>query len=417
MTSPLSQRQVPCVSRPLVCLCPILHILAPSITVLWDMSVTEPNITFPLRGINTRPLSRSELVAEAESEDIPISHLLAVIKVEAAGRGFSSSGLLKILYEPHIAWRETEGATRDALVKYNLAYKRWGEEPYPQSMAARHWQLSTAYEIAGERALEWASYGLAQIMGLNYRQSGFSSVTQMVNFLLISEANQLLSMIKFLKSTGLIYDIRKGHWDNFALRYNGPSFARNRYQIRLEQAVRFYDQHPMTGAIGNQIAAQSSPYGLLKEAQHDLTTLGYNPGPADGWLGTKTTSAILTFQKSDSSLVTDGILGPDTMAAIHSAMEMRKKQRSKKVTNTAMAGSGIAAASTAAKVNSHWWIWIVARLRGWKTHIFAVLVATAGLLHEYGYEFIPPQYFGKVMFAIGIILVLLRQISNTDLQK
>ena len=60
----------------------------------------------------------------------------------------------------------------------------------------------------------------------------------------------------------------------------------------------------------------------IKRLQQDLTSLGFNPGEADGIMGPQTVSAIMTFQSS-RDLTVDGIVGPETWAAISDSQEPR----------------------------------------------------------------------------------------------
>lgn len=54
---------------------------------------------------------------------------------------------------------------------------------------------------------------------------------------------------------------------------------------------------------------------LVKLAQEELNSLGYECGTPDGSIGSKTKGAIKAFQK-DNNLVVDGKLGPKTLAAL-----------------------------------------------------------------------------------------------------
>ena len=55
--------------------------------------------------------------------------------------------------------------------------------------------------------------------------------------------------------------------------------------------------------------------------QESLTKLGYNSGPIDGIFGSKTETAVKSFQKS-KVLVVDGIVGNNTWAAIDKALKL-----------------------------------------------------------------------------------------------
>ena len=50
-------------------------------------------------------------------------------------------------------------------------------------------------------------------------------------------------------------------------------------------------------------------------AQERLAALGYDPGPIDGFSGTRTKAALLEYQK-DNNLVPDGLLGQQTWASL-----------------------------------------------------------------------------------------------------
>src|SRR5690606_14914854 len=92
--------------------------------------------------------------------------LHAFMDVEAAGSGFDSQGRPKMLFEPHVFYRNLTGAKRDRAVREGLAYPKWGEKPYPKDSYPR---LKKAMLIDETAALKAASWGLTQILGENFR--------------------------------------------------------------------------------------------------------------------------------------------------------------------------------------------------------------------------------------------------------
>jgi len=61
----------------------------------------------------------------------------AFMDVEAAGSGFDNQGRPKMLFEPHVFWRNLSGAKRVAASQKGLAYPKWGEKPYPKDSYSR----------------------------------------------------------------------------------------------------------------------------------------------------------------------------------------------------------------------------------------------------------------------------------------
>ena len=75
----------------------------------------------------------------------------AVLDVEAAGSGFDKQGRPKMLFEPHIFWRELgKGPARDKAAAAGLAYPRWKPGAYPKDSYPR---LLKAMAIDEEAAL------------------------------------------------------------------------------------------------------------------------------------------------------------------------------------------------------------------------------------------------------------------------
>lgn len=61
----------------------------------------------------------------------------------------------------------------------------------------------------------------------------------------------------------------------------------------------------------------------VKKLQQGLQKLGYDPGPADGMLGSKTRAALRTFQQ-DNGLKIDGKPGKATVAKMEALVKAKQ---------------------------------------------------------------------------------------------
>lgn len=170
--------------------------------------------------------------------------LHAVLDVETRGGGFDRLGRPKMLFEPHIFWRELgPGDKRDRAVRHGLAYQRWGQAPYPRDSYPR---LIDALAIDMDCALRSASWGLGQIMGFNCRSAGYRTAEAMVEAFLDDEETHLEAMVRFIISEGLDDELRRHDWRGFARGYNGAGYAKNGYHTKLERAYFKWDKIPDT---------------------------------------------------------------------------------------------------------------------------------------------------------------------------
>lgn len=157
----------------------------------------------------------------------------AILDVESAGSGFDKQSRPKMLFEPHVFWRELgAGAKRDKAAAAGLAYPRW-KRNYPADSYPR---LAKALAIDEEAALRSASWGLPQMMGFNCKLAGYPTAKAMVTDFLNDEDTHLRAMVRFITATGLDDELRRHDWKGFARGYNGPGFAQNGYDRKLAQA-------------------------------------------------------------------------------------------------------------------------------------------------------------------------------------
>jgi hypothetical protein len=157
----------------------------------------------------------------------------AILDAESAGSGFDKQGRPKMLFEPHIYWRELgPGPKRDKAAAQGLAYPRW-KRNYPDDSYPR---LAKALDIDEETALRSASWGLPQMMGFNCKLAGYPTAKAMVTDFLDDEDTHLRAMIRFITATGLDDELRRHDWKGFARGYNGEGFAQNGYDKKLAAA-------------------------------------------------------------------------------------------------------------------------------------------------------------------------------------
>lgn len=133
-------------------------------------------------------------------------------------------------------------------------------------------------------------------MGMNFDRAGFPSVDAMVNAMSSSEDEQLDAIGNFLKHTSLRSSLQTHDWASFARGYNGPNYAINRYDIKLNAEYHKYS----AGAL---------PDLSVRAAQLYLTYLGYHPGSIDGIAGQNTMSALVECKSAtgipDSTTIDD----------------------------------------------------------------------------------------------------------------
>lgn len=183
--------------------------------------------------------------------------LHAVLDVETAGGGFDRQSRPKILFEPHVHYRNLAGAVRTHAVGLGIAYPAWKPGAYPFDSYPR---LRQALAIDETAALKACSWGLGQILGENFVAVGYDSQQQMVvAFMEGSECEQLQAMFRFIKANHLNDELRAHNWAGFARGYNGPSYAKNGYHTKLAAAfakwskIRDTTWSPPQDAVGKPV--------------------------------------------------------------------------------------------------------------------------------------------------------------------
>mgnify|MGYP000158759058 CR=1 FL=1 len=173
--------------------------------------------------------------------------ILAIQSVESGGNGFLSDGRPKILFEGHIFWRELKKIGKDPVAlqagNENILYPRWVKTNYKYN-EKEYDRLALAQKIDKSAALKSASWGEFQIMGFNYASTGYSDVESFVESMYRPGVNQLSSLMGFLKTNNLLKHVQGAskNWAALAKGYNGPSYAKNKYDVKLASAYNRFSK-------------------------------------------------------------------------------------------------------------------------------------------------------------------------------
>lgn len=162
--------------------------------------------------------------------------VMAVASVETRGGGFDPEGFPKTLFEGHWFHRLTKGKYEKTAP--TLCFPRWTREFYGKSWKEEKARLMSAIELDRNAALQSASWGMFQIMGFNHAKCGFKTVQQFVNAMCKSEGSQLAVFSQYIVNSGLDDELRDKRWADFARLYNGPEYAKNKYDIKMADAYK-----------------------------------------------------------------------------------------------------------------------------------------------------------------------------------
>ncbi|MNJ33591.1 Zinc D-Ala-D-Ala carboxypeptidase precursor [compost metagenome] len=201
-------------------------------------------------------LGNATLLAGAKRLGVELASIYAVNEVESQGKGFLANGKPKILFERHIMYN------RLAMPRYegdNVAeLKHHADElaaSHPHLVNPRpggyiggpgeHQRLAQARMLDAQRADESASWGAFQIMGYHWERLGYPSLADFVTRMSQDENEQFEAFVRFIEADPALHKALKGKkWAQFAKLYNGPAYARNLYDVKLERA---YERHAACG--------------------------------------------------------------------------------------------------------------------------------------------------------------------------
>lgn len=148
------------------------------------------------------------IAKHAKAHEIPTSIALSVFAVEAKRAYSDLTDLITIRFEPHIFRRLSPGQSVDVTRKNQIT----------------EWEaLAKAYALDPSAALKSCSWGLAQLMGFNYKVTKFNTVEEMVLAFQDDVTHQVASFFEFCHHNKLLQAIHGKNWNHFVSLYNGPA--------------------------------------------------------------------------------------------------------------------------------------------------------------------------------------------------
>ena len=187
-------------------------------------------------------ITRDDIAATCRPYGIDPLYVEAVAAVEAAGSGYLPDGSVKILFEGHVFWKRLEanginpGKYRNPSTA-DILYQRWTKAFY-KGGSAEHGRLDKAARIHDMSAYESASWGKFQIMGYHAKRLGYKDAMDMAGLFTLHEKHHLDAFMRYCKAFGLIDELQRRDSVGFARGYNGPGYAANKYDQKIDLAYK-----------------------------------------------------------------------------------------------------------------------------------------------------------------------------------
>ncbi len=179
----------------------------------------------------------------AELLGVDTASIKAVKQVESRGSGFLSDKSVTILFEPHIFWQELQREGKDPFkfLPQNADILYPNQKPGAYGKYSEQWpKLERAMRINIPAAYRSASWGLFQILGKYYHETGCKTIQEFVDSMKKDEGEHLILFCNLIKHRGLDSALRRKDWATFARYYNGAAYRQNKYDEKLASAYNSF---------------------------------------------------------------------------------------------------------------------------------------------------------------------------------
>jgi hypothetical protein len=281
-------------------------------------------------------LRAGELAAIAQEFGLTEAHARTVIEVETSGKGYDSMGEVAFLFEPHKYYQHVPQEKLQTAINQGLAYKFWkGPGSYPKTPVLRWEQFQKAARLDETAAIKSASWGLGQIMGSEFEEAGYDSPQEMLVAFYKSEAEQVRAMFRLIRRRKLDIQLKRfpdmAACREFAKRYNGAAYEKNKYHIKLHDAyvrwsarlkqtpnkvIPHEEDHDDTLRVGDFDKTGDGP---IRKMQQLFSDKGYSLA-VDGKFGPGTRAVVVAWKANEGrTSITPDMSPADIIALIKSA--------------------------------------------------------------------------------------------------
>lgn len=179
-------------------------------------------------------LIEQDFIDAAAELNCSVPAIKAVAEVESPKGGFNPDGTLTTLFEAHWFSKLTKRAYDQS--HPTISSRSWNRALYGKTWQEERARLALARQVDPIAGIMSASWGRFQIMGFNHGLCGYRDAADMVNDFALGERQQLLAFVRLIQTWELEDELRELRFDPFALVYNGPKAAENKYPQRMRAA-------------------------------------------------------------------------------------------------------------------------------------------------------------------------------------
>lgn len=180
-------------------------------------------------------LTDADYKKAADTLGCEVAAIKAVVSVETGRKPHDDQGRPTILFERHKFKKFTNGVYDKTHPDLSGSQGGYG------AFRIQYGKLKRAAVLNEDAALKSCSWGAFQIMGFNHLLAGHASAADMVAAMIGSQSEQLKAFVSFIESSNTLSTaIVDKKWAKFAKAYNGPDYAKNNYDTRMQNAYNKY---------------------------------------------------------------------------------------------------------------------------------------------------------------------------------